>query len=326
MSVRMTTVALALLIAPAIAQESRTGVSKPEPVVITAVPEESAPAKAEPAKPSAGKPVLTPRQAPQAAHTTTSEKETYGSYIPYPGSESQNTRLETQKSNSGAKAFNPDAAIVTSVEDVAGELREGTLLRVRLKEGLSTVGTLPGTHFQAELTEPVEKNGRVILPIGSMMEGRITEVHSGRRISGRAALHLDPRSVTLPDGTHYVIQAQLIDTDQLANTKVDREGTLLRGDHPKETLAVVGATTGAAAVAGGMIGGGVGAAVGAGIGAGASTIVWLKQDRQAVIPADALLIFSLTTPMDLRPNGSGGPEVSRMADGAGGTSPASDIR
>ena len=309
MSVRMTTVALALLAAPVIAQEPRTGVSRPEPVVITAAPDEPVTIKVEPAKPSAAKPVLTPRQAPP----TTSDK---NSSVP-------STRPEP---NPESKAFNPDGAIVTSVDDVAGELREGTLLRVRLKEGLSTVSAVPGSHFKAELTEPVEKNGRVILPIGSVMEGRITESRGGRRISGRAALHLDPRSVTLPDGTHYTIQAQLIDTDQLTNTKVDREGTLLRRDHPKETLAVVGATTGAAAVAGGMIGGGVGAAVGAGIGAGAGTIVWLKQNREATVPADALLIFSLTTPMDLRLSGPGAPEVSQITHAAGDTTSASNLR
>ena len=40
----------------------------------------------------------------------------------------------------------------------------------------------------------------------------MTEVHGGRRISGGALLHLEPRNVTLPDGTHYIVHAQLIDT------------------------------------------------------------------------------------------------------------------
>ncbi len=108
----------------------------------------------------------------------------------------------------------------------------------------------------------------------------------------------------LPDGTHYAVRAQLVDTGELPNIRVDREGTLLRRDHAKETLAVVGASTGVGAIAGGMIGGGVGAVVGAGIGAGASTIVWLRQDRQAVVPKDAMLIFSLTTPLMLQPLGN----------------------
>jgi hypothetical protein len=29
--------------------------------------------------------------------------------------------------------------------------------------------------------------------------------------------------------------------------------------------------------------------------------VWLKQDRQATLPQDSLLVFSLTTPMVLKP-------------------------
>ena len=54
-------------------------------------------------------------------------------------------------------------------------------------------------------------------------------------------------------------------------------------------------------VPGAMIGGAPGALIGAGVGAGVSTIVWLKQDRQAVLPKDLGLIFSLTEPMSVTP-------------------------
>lgn len=64
-------------------------------------------------------------------------------------------------------------------------------------------------------------------------------------------------------------------------------------------------TTGGAAVAGGMIGGGVGALVGAGVGAGISTVMWLKEDRQATLPKNVQLVFSLTAPMVLTPLSGG---------------------
>jgi len=114
-------------------------------------------------------------------------------------------------------------------------------------------------------------------------------------------MHLDPHSVTLPDGTQYMLHAQLIDTSEINHVRVGTEGDLKRRDHAKETWAVVGGVTGAGAVAGAAIGGGVGAAVGAGIGAGAGAIVWLKQDRQAELPKDSVLVFSLTMPMQLTP-------------------------
>jgi hypothetical protein len=217
-------------------------------------------------------------------------------------------------------ADDPDAMIVTSVPERDGTLREGTLLRVKIGETLATDKTVEGSRFSATVTEAIERNGRVIIPVGSTLEGRVTEVRGGRRISGVALLHLETNDVTLPDGTHYIVHAQLIDTGK-SEFNVDREGTLKRKDHTKETLAIVGGVTGAGAATGALIGGGVGAVVGAGIGAGVSTVMWLKQDRQATLPKDELLVFSLTTPMILTPL-SGSPISSLNTGVVGGVGAA----
>jgi hypothetical protein len=214
-----------------------------------------------------------------------------------------------------APVANPeDAMIVTSVPERAGELREGTLLKTKMISTLSTESTVTGSRFTAEVTEPIERNGKVIIPVGSILDGRVTEVHGGKRITGGALLHLETSNVTLPDGTHYIVHAQVIDTGN-SDFKVTDEGTLKKKDHAKETLAVMGGVTGAGAATGAVLGGGVGAAVGAGIGAGVSTVIWLKQDRQATLPKDVKLVFSLTMPMILTP--LNGPVVSSVAPGAG---------
>ena len=192
--------------------------------------------------------------------------------------------------------------IVVDVPERAGELREGTLLKTKMISTLSTESTVQGSRFTAEVMEPIERNGRVIIPVGSILEGRVTEVHGGKRISGGALLHLETNNVTLPDGTHYIVHAQVIDTGR-SEFKVTDEGTLKKKDHAKETLAVMGGVTGAGAVSGAMIGGGVGAMVGAGIGAGVSTVIWLKQDRQATLPKGVSMVFNLSTPMILTPLG-----------------------
>jgi len=54
-------------------------------------------------------------------------------------------------------------------------------------------------------------------------------------------------------------------------------------------------------VAGAVLGGLPGAVVGAGVGAGVSTVVWARQDRQADLPKDLCIIFSLTEPMRITP-------------------------
>ncbi|MDQ2832691.1 MAG: hypothetical protein M3Y50_02905 [Acidobacteriota bacterium] len=223
---------------------------------------------------------------------------TYGPYVPYTGVTGSASVSAAGKDALGD--VDADSQIVTSVPERQGELREGTLLKTQIRQTLSTASTIAGTRFTAEVMEPVEKDGKVVIPVGSILEGQVTQVHGGRRITGAAAMHLETRDVMLPDGTHYVVHAQLIDTSR-SDFRVTDEGTLKRKDHPKEMLAVAGGVTGASAVAGAMVGGGVGAAVGAGIGAGVSTVIWLKQDRQATLKKDVQLVFSLTTPMILTP-------------------------
>ncbi len=300
MTLRITTAALVLAAAPVFAQTS--GVSRPDSAPITS--DDVAPA------PKPLTPTLTPRPSaaiPAAAAPATTE--VYGPYVPYTGPKVAGAPVVTHV----APVENPeDAMIVTSVPERAGELREGTLLRTKMISTLSTESTVTGSRFTAEVTEPIERNGRVIIPVGSILEGRVTEVHGGKRISGGALLHLETSNVTLPDGTHYIVHAQVIDTGK-SDFDVSDEGTLKKKGHVKETLVVMGGVTGAGAATGAMLGGGVGAVVGAGIGAGVSTVIWLKQDRQATLPKDVQLVFSLTAPMILTP--LNGPAVSSVNPG-----------
>lgn len=299
MKIQITAAAFILATVPALAQA--TGVSNPDPVIITADDAPATPTltpRTEPAKPAAGTP------APAPANTVV-----YGAYVPYTGPAVASTPAvtntdTTQDADDDLPDGSADGQIVMTAPDRKGELSEGTLLQTRIMQNLSTATTEPGTAFTAEIMAPVEKDGRVIIPIGSTLEGQVTEVHSGHRITGAAALHLETRDVLLPDGTRYVVHAQLIDTSR-SEFNVNDEGTLKRRDNLKENIAVASLTTGGAAAAGALIGGGVGAVVGAGVGAGVSTVMWLKQDRQATLAKDVRLTFSLTAPVILTPISNG---------------------
>jgi hypothetical protein len=214
----------------------------------------------------------------------------------------------------GNKA-NPDAGIVTYVPSAPGEIPDGTLVKVKLREELSTLTTRPGTKFTAEVSEPVMRDGRVIVPVGAVLEGRVTWVRGGKRIGGAAAIHLEPRTVMLPDGSEYVLRARAIDTSSWDNTKVDSEGTIMKRENKKRNVGVMGLTAGGGMAAGAMIAGVPGALIGAGVGAGVSTVVWLRQDRQAVLPKDLGVVFSLTEPMSVTPVNAG---VGVAKVGAGG--------
>ncbi len=254
---------------------------------------------------------------PSAAATVNGGSSTYGAYKPYAPASAQAPEMklkvrtpedmaETPRETayapgatmrSGYTAEVPladaDSRIVMAVEGPANELPEGTLIKARIREAFSTTQPATGQEFHADLTEAVEWQGRVLIPAGAMLSGRVTDVHSGKRISGAASIHLQPMEVTMPDGVRYKIRAQVVDTDIYNHVKVDGEGTIVRRDHAGKTLAELGLVTGAGVATGAVIGGVPGAVVGGAVAAGVGTAVWLKQDRQTEIPAGTRIVFSL---------------------------------
>ena len=332
MKLLLTTAAFALAALPAIAtnvaEAQETGVSNPPSAIITSNEDEVV-APVQRSKPSAAvayapgsrisDPQTTP--APQSAPQSSSQisGQAYGRYVPYSPSGSGPALLQAPldpdaeivtavpshglavHSQDTLNTSDEDAGIVTYVPSRPNEVPAGTLLATRIRETISTVNTPLGTRFTAEVIAPMERDGRVIIPAGSTLEGHVSVVRGGRRVSGAAAIHLLPESVTLPDGTHYLVHAQVVDTSQHNVTRIDNEGTILRRDHIKGTIAAMSLTTGGAAATGAVFGGVPGFFIGAGIGAGVSTVWWLKQDRQEVVPENTGVIFSLNTPMTITP-------------------------
>jgi hypothetical protein len=194
-----------------------------------------------------------------------------------------------------------DNGIVTRVPVHPGELADGTIFRTRLDQDISTQFATPGSTFSARIVQPVMQDGRVIIPIGSSLRGRITKVSETRRIQGRAKLRLRPDEIVMPDGTHLMLHAQVIDTDILTNTRTDGEGTIVSKDNARKNWAITGAATGTGAVTGALVGGGVGAAVGSVIGAGVGAGHFIMSRQVASLPKSSTLVFQLTEPMSIAP-------------------------
>lgn len=195
----------------------------------------------------------------------------------------------------------PTSGIVKARPTRSNELAEGTLIHAALDDTLSTVDAQRGRIFTAHLSSDVMNNGRVLLPAGSVIRGRVTEVREARRFHAPAMMRLQPDTVTLPDGTQYPLAAQIIDFDRMSDAKrdvrVNNEGEIISNGHTQRKLAGVSLTTGSAAVAGAVIAGAPGALVGAGIGAGAGVIWWNKQDHNQTLAQGTVMILNLDRPL-----------------------------
>ncbi|MGI4828210.1 MAG: hypothetical protein ACRYFU_08480 [Janthinobacterium lividum] len=214
------------------------------------------------------------------------------------------TRPEVQNASirrESMGAVENDSGVVTGVPYVPHQINAGTVLHVRLDQEISTETTPVGTHFTAQLIREVSRSGEVLLPAGTIIQGRLTKSHGGKRISGAASLRLQPEAIAFPDGTSYPLHATVSGLENYSDAHVNDEGTIIAKTHPEIDAAALGLTTTAGTVTGAVVGGGVGAAVGAGVGAGLGTYMWLNRDHQEMLPAGVTLLLSLDEPLQLNP-------------------------
>jgi hypothetical protein len=286
--------AVALL--PHVAAQT-TGTSHPEALGDNIVSSDPAPQPRHYVKPSPAVPAASDSAQSNAPALQTRPEERYGPYVPYNGGKpSAHPSISTS-----IVTDDPTSGVVMDVPTGPSDLPIGTRLTAQLQTSISTKVTPAGTPFTAALIADVMHQGRVLLPAGTIIHGRITQIRGGRRISGASAIRLQPDTVSLPDGASYRIDAEVSDLDHYQDSHVNHEGTIVANSHAKTAGMIVGATTGSAVVAGAMIGGGIGAVVGLGVGAGIGTVVWLKQDHQQTLDPGTEIVFSLNGPLQVSP-------------------------
>ena len=244
-------------------------------------------------------PVATAPRPTYVPHTPAAQDPDYGIVTtPVPDSNPTTTAVVDSSPRLKTHVYNPDADIVTSVPGDPNQLPEGTPFHARLVEELSADTIAPGTPFTAQLTRDVVHMGRVVIPVGSYIHGRVTYVSSGRRMYGQSTMRLTPEEVVLPDGTHYQFRGIVTQTAG-SNTKTDSEGYVVNKDHVARSAAELGMTAGSGAVIGAVVGGPVGAGVGTAIGAGVMTVHWLREKNAAVLPAGSFVTFGIRSPIML---------------------------
>jgi hypothetical protein len=294
-SISLAAAVVLLPLGPLFAQA--TGTAQPEPVAYTSATNSDV---------ATGTPTTAVSCAAPAAALKPHPAEipiVYGVYKPYvPGH--QDLALGKVHQNGPSAVIDGDlngGVAPDTSGNPAVELPEGTELKAFLQSPVSTENTAKGSHFAAVLTDDIVSNGVVILPAGSLVKGRVTNIKPGNHGSGPAAIHLQPDSISVLDGTGYTIKAEVTSLDHFNAAHVNDEGSIIANSNGKNTALAFGLTTGSAIVSGAVIGGGVGAAVGLGVGAGIATVWYLKHDHQQTLPAGTEIVFTLKDALQLNP-------------------------
>src|SRR5215470_1811922 len=77
---------------------------------------------------------------------------------------------------------------------------ENTIISVRIDGTLSSRTSRVGDRFTATVAVPVYVNGRTVIPAGSVIEGRVTEVTPAKRMSKSGTIGLDFDDLVFPNG------------------------------------------------------------------------------------------------------------------------------
>lgn len=162
---------------------------------------------------------------------------------------------------------------------------EGNFIQVRLDQTLASNRSRPGDAFEATVAEPVQVDGKVVIPEGTPVLGRVVYARRSGRLSGVAQLRLTLDSLQM-NQTSY----------ELHTSTVGRHGR----NHKKRNLAFIGGGGGAGVLIGAIAAGGKGALIGGPIGAGTGTAVAaLTGKKDFVLPAETRLSFRLHQPLTL---------------------------
>ena len=196
-------------------------------------------------------------------------------------------------------AADPDGDIVHPRALRPGELPEGTNIRIRLMDGLSTASSEKGEVFRGRVASDVLLGEQVVIPAGAEIDGRVIQVSSGH-VGGHGFMRLQPEAVILPNGSRFMLHAETTGAPG-SRTRMGSEGAITPDSRLKRDGIEYGGAVGAGAVTGAILGGPAGAVTGGLIGAGAVTVHLLVNHPQATLESGTTMVFTLTEPLDMVP-------------------------
>src|SRR4029077_2946524 len=124
---------------------------------------------------------------------------------------------------------------------------------------------------------------QVVIPADAGVEGKVIEVQSAGRFSGRPRLAIEMTRLTYNGKTY-----------NLESSQYSKQGA----SRDLRAVAAIGGGAGVGAIIGAIVGGGRGAAIGSVIGAGAGTGAQAASKApQVTLPAETVLNFRLQTPL-----------------------------
>lgn len=161
----------------------------------------------------------------------------------------------------------------------------GTVINVRLTQGIDVDASQAGHTFKAIVDDPVMLAGSIVVPRGATAMVQAVNVQQSGKMKGSDKITLKLNAIGFGGNVYEVASAYV-------ETKGKGEG--------KKTGRKVGGGAGLGAIVGGIAGGGEGAAIGAAIGAVGGAAVAAGGEEHLKLPAETRLQFQLSAAVNIK--------------------------
>jgi type IV secretion system protein VirB10 len=152
-------------------------------------------------------------------------------------------------------------------------LAAGTRIAVTLKHAISTRSARENDPVYAETSFPVVSNGRIVIPVGTYVQGVIQRSQRPGRVKGRGELVIQFNTLIFPSGYTLLLPGSIDSVPGAEHTdmKDKTEGTIESQGTKGKDAGTIATTAGTGAAIGAVVaqsakGAGIGGLVGAGVG------------------------------------------------------------
>ena len=173
----------------------------------------------------------------------------------------------------------------------------GTVIPVTLTSRISTKNARDGDGIYGKTVFPITVNNKIVIPEGSFVRGKVTEIRRPGRVKGKGELTLNFQTLVLPSGITVPIYTSLGGVGGAGERKGE---ATVQGDSSKgEDAKTVGTTAAQGALIGVIADRGKGAVVGGGVGAAAGTAaVLLTRGKDLVLEPGTTIEIVLDRPIE----------------------------
>lgn len=187
-----------------------------------------------------------------------------------------------------ALIFTIFVSLISAQTDSIYQLQPGTIFRVEMDNEINSRVAGVNDTFTATLSSPVVNRETVVLPIGTIFEGRVTKVRRAAFGGKSGILEVSFQRIRMADGSKRDIEGILV-KELKANSSTTNALTILGG-------------TAIGGIIGAVVKQSSGALIGAGIGAGAGTSAfYLRKGKDLSIKADEEFEIKLSKAVSLPP-------------------------